>query len=96
MSDAAGSHCSGARNRRLYATVLSQALLAALAGATLGSGLAMGAAQVIMALRPQFLVTLTPLAVAQAAAATLIMAALAAFFPARLLARLAPAEAFRR
>lgn len=85
----------GARNRRLYGVVLSQAVLAALAGAVLGIGLASGAGQAIMALRPQFLVTLTPLAVAQAAGATLVMAALAAFFPARLLAHLAPAEAFR-
>lgn len=86
----------GAHDRRLYAVVLSQAMLAALAGATVGISLAYGAAQVIMALRPQFLVTLTPLAVAQAVGATLVMATLAAFFPARLLARLAPAEAFRR
>lgn len=86
----------GAHNRRLYGIVLSQALLAALAGTVLGVGLAAGAAQTIMALRPQFLVTLTFVAVAQAVGATLVMAALAAFFPARLLARLAPAEAFRR
>lgn len=86
----------GARNRRLYGVVMSQALLAALAGAVLGVGLASGAAEAIMALRPQFLVTLTPLAVAQAAGATLVMAALAAFFPARLLAHLPPADAFRR
>lgn len=86
----------GARNRRLYAVILSQALLAALAGAMLGVGLTVGSAQAIMALRPQFLVTLTPVAVAQAVGATLVMAAFAAFFPARLLAHLAPAEAFRK
>ena len=86
----------GARNRRLYAVVMAQALLSALAGAALGMGLAFGAAQVIMAVRPQFLVTITPLAAAQVVGATLVMAALASFFPAQLLARLAPAEAFRR
>lgn len=86
----------GARNRLLYAVVTLQALLAALGGAALGIGLAYGVAQVIMTLRPQFLVTLTPLALAQALGATLLMAALASFFPVRLLARLAPAEAFRR
>lgn len=85
----------GARNRRLYGVVLSQALLAALAGAVLGIGVAYGAAQAIMALRPQFLVTLTPPAMLQVAGATLVMAVLAALFPARLLAHLAPAEAFR-
>jgi putative ABC transport system permease protein len=86
----------GAHNRRLYGVVVVQALLAALAGAALGVALAYGTAQAIMALRPQFLVTFTPLAVAQVAGATLVMAVLAAFFPARLLARLAPAESFRR
>lgn len=85
----------GARNRLLYVVVTTQALLAALAGAAIGVGLAYGGAQLIMALRPQFLVTLSPLAVVQAVGATLVMAALAAFFPARLLARLAPADAFR-
>jgi len=86
----------GAPNRRLYVVVLTQALITALAGATMGIALAFAVAQVIMALRPQFLVALTPLIVAQSASATLFMALLAAFFPARLLARLAPAEAFRR
>lgn len=86
----------GARNRLLYAVVTTQALLAALAGGVIGVGLAYGAAQMIMGLRPQFLVVLVPLAVAQALGATLLMAALASFFPARLLARLAPADAFRR
>lgn len=86
----------GARNRRLYAVVVSQALLAALAGAVLGVGLAYGVAFAVMTLRPQFLVALTPLAVLQTVGAALVMAALAAFFPARLLARLAPAESFRR
>ena len=86
----------GAPNRRLYAVVLTQALITALAGATIGIALAFAVAQVIMALRPQFLVSLTPLIVAQSASATLLMALLAAFFPARLSARLAPAEAFRR
>jgi putative ABC transport system permease protein len=86
----------GARNWRLYGVVMAQALLSSLAGAALGVGLAVSAAQVIMAVRPQFLVSLTPVAVAQAVGATLLMAALASFFPAQLLARLAPAEAFRR
>jgi putative ABC transport system permease protein len=86
----------GAHNRRLYAVVLTQALLAALAGEVLGIVLAVGTAQAVMALRPQFLVALTPLALMQVAGATLVMAVLAAFFPARLLARLAPADAFRK
>jgi putative ABC transport system permease protein len=86
----------GARNGLLYQVVTSQALLAALTGSILGIGLAFGAAQLITAARPQFLVTLSPVAIAQVLGATLLMAILAALFPARLLARLAPAEAFRK
>jgi ABC-type antimicrobial peptide transport system permease subunit len=86
----------GARNGLLYRIVTLQALLAALAGSILGVGLAFGVAQLIMATRPQFLVTLSAVAIAQAIGATLLMAILAALFPARLLGRLAPAEAFRK
>jgi putative ABC transport system permease protein len=86
----------GARNGLLYRVVTSQALLAASTGAFLGVGLAFGVAQLIMATRPQFLVTLAPSAIAQVLGATFLMATLAALFPARLLARLAPAEAFRK
>jgi putative ABC transport system permease protein len=49
-----------------------------------------------MALRPQFLVTLAAADVMRAVIAGLGMALLAALFPARLLAGLAPAEVFRR
>jgi putative ABC transport system permease protein len=86
----------GARNRLLYQVVTAQALLAALVGAMLGVGLAFAVAQIIMAQRPQFLLTLRPLVIAQVLGATLVMAALASFFPARWLAHLAPADAFRR
>lgn len=86
----------GARNGLLYRVVTAQALLAALTGAALGVGLAFGVAELIMVARPQFLVTLAAPAVAQVVGATLLMAALASLFPARLLAQLAPAEAFRK
>jgi putative ABC transport system permease protein len=86
----------GARNALLYRVVTMQALLAAFVGAVCGVGLALAVAQIIMALRPQFLVTIAPVAVLQSLGATLLMAGLAAFFPVRLLARLAPAEAFRQ
>ena len=86
----------GARNRVLYRVVATQALVAALAGSALGVGLTLGAGQLIMALRPQFLIAVEPTAVLFALAAGLGMALLAALFPARLLASLAPAEVFRR
>lgn len=86
----------GARNRRLYRVVTTQAMLVAMVGSMLGIGLALGGAQLIMALRPQFLVVIEPLASLQAMAAGFAIALLAALFPARLLARLAPADVFRR
>jgi putative ABC transport system permease protein len=86
----------GAGNGLLYRVVGGQALIAALAGVVAGVLLAYGAAALIMALRPQFLLTLAAADVTRAVAAGLAMALLAALFPARLLAGLAPAEVFRR
>lgn len=86
----------GARNRLLYRTVAIQALIAASAGTVLGVGLSFGATQLIMSLRPQFLIILEPGATGLSLAAGLAMALLSALFPAWLVARLAPAEVFRR
>jgi putative ABC transport system permease protein len=86
----------GARNRVLYQVVATQALAAAIAGSILGVGLALGAAQLIMAIRPQFLITVEPSTALLALAIGVGMALVAALFPARMLARLAPAEVFRR
>jgi putative ABC transport system permease protein len=86
----------GAGNGLLYRVVLIQAISAAGAGSLLGVGLAFGAAQVIMVLRPQLLVVLNPAAVAGALVSGLAMALLASFVPARVVANLAPAEVFRR
>jgi putative ABC transport system permease protein len=86
----------GARPGRLYRVVAVQALIASIVGSALGIGLARGAAELIMAARPQFLVLYAPTAVAQALLAGLAMSMLAALLPARLIARLAPAEVFRR
>lgn len=86
----------GAANRVLYQVVAVQALIAALAGSILGVGFAAAAAELIEALRPQFLITLEPVSMLEAFAAGLVMALAAALLPARLLARLAPAEVFRR
>jgi putative ABC transport system permease protein len=86
----------GAPNRALYRVVVAQALLAAASGAAAGVALAFAVAELIMALRPQFLLAVEPVAIVQALAAGLGMALLAALFPARLMARLAPADVFRR
>lgn len=86
----------GACNLVLYRVVAVQALVAAIAGAALGVALAGLAAQLIMALRPQFLVVIEPGSAVTALAFGLGMAVLAALVPARLLAHLAPADVFRR
>ncbi len=86
----------GAHNTMLYRVVTTQAGLVAIAGSMLGVGLALGVAQLIMTLRPQFLIVIEPVATLEALAAGLAIAGLSALFPARLLARLAPADVFRR
>lgn len=86
----------GARNRYLYRVVAIQALFAALAGALAGLPLALGVAWLIMQLRPQFLIAIEPASALIALAAALVMALAAALIPGRMIARLAPAEVFRR
>jgi len=76
--------------------VAVQALIAASAGSALGVVLTFGVAQLIMTLRPQFLIIIEPSAVVQSLVAGLAMALLSALFPARMVARLAPAEVFRK
>ncbi len=83
----------GARNRILYRVVTIQAGLVAIVGSMIGIGLALAAAQLIMTLRPQFLIVIEPRASLEALATGLVMAGLSALFPARLLA---PADVFRR
>ena len=86
----------GARNRLLYQVVLAQAVLAALLGTAVGVGLARAASALIMVVRPQFLVVLQSDMAGRAAVIGLAMALVAALLPARVVARLAPAEVFRR
>src|SRR5512143_1277872 len=86
----------GAQNRLLYRTITTQALIAAGAGSIIGVALAYGAAQLIMTTQPQFLIVFESSAVLQALLAGLAMALFAAWFPARVIARLAPAEVFRK
>jgi putative ABC transport system permease protein len=86
----------GTRNGMLYRVVTIQALIAAGVGSALGVATAYGAAQLIMNLRPQFLIVYETSAVAQSLGAGLVMALVAALFPARVVAGLAPAEVFRK
>ena len=65
-------------------------------GSILGVAATYGTAQFIMSIYPQFLILLEPRAVIQSFVIGLGMALLAALFPARVIARLAPAEVFRK
>ncbi len=85
----------GASNRTLYRVVTTQALIATVAGAVVGVGLAYGGGAALMTWRPQFLVAIEPAAVGVVLASSLLMALLAALIPARAMARLEPAEVFR-
>lgn len=86
----------GAKNGMLYRIVAGQALVAAGLGSIIGIAATYGAAQFIMSIYPQFLVLLEPRAVLQSLIIGVAMAMLAALFPARVIARLAPAEVFRK
>ena len=86
----------GAANRTLYLVIAMQALIATVAGGILGVLLASGTGQLIMALRPQFLIVVEPPTVLRTLTAGLAIALLVALAPARVIARLAPADAFRR
>lgn len=85
----------GSRNGRLYAVVSAQSVVAALSGALAGFGLAWAARAAIMAAYPQYLVAIEPGAVLLSVGAGLLMALAGALLPARLVARIAPAEALR-
>ena len=86
----------GAKNRFLYQIVLTQAIFASISGSFLGILMANGAAQWIMSARPQFLIIFDPADSAQALLTGLGMALIAAIFPTRVIANLAPAEVFRK
>jgi putative ABC transport system permease protein len=86
----------GGANRVLYRVTTIQALVVAMVGALLGVGLTIVAGTLIMALRPELVVTLEAPAVGAAVAAGLAMALVAALVPARMVAHLAPADVFRR
>jgi putative ABC transport system permease protein len=86
----------GARGSVLYRVALTQALVVTAAGALIGIAIALGAAELIMEARPQFLIAYAPDTVAAALAAGAAMALLATLLPARVIAATAPAEVFRR
>lgn len=86
----------GSGNGLLYRLVGVQATVAAGLGSVGGVALAAGTAKLIMALRPEFLIVLQPSSITIAFVSGVGMALLAGLIPARSVARLEPAAAFRR
>ena len=74
----------------------TQAGALALAGAVVGTGLAFAGVSAAAALAPKYLIVVSTESVAMMVASALAMALVASFLPARYLARLDPASAFRR
>lgn len=86
----------GAGSHVLSQVVIVQAIIAGGAGVLVGAVLSAGAATALMTWRPQFQIDVDTGALAAVAAAGLVMSFLAAVLPARTIARLQPAEVFRR
>jgi putative ABC transport system permease protein len=85
----------GASGRRLAALALVQTLVTAALGLIAGGLLLVAGRALLGWARPQFEVVITPGLLAQAVGAALVMALLAAIIPARRLAGLDPATAYR-
>ncbi|HET7450840.1 MAG TPA: ABC transporter permease [Gaiellaceae bacterium] len=86
----------GLGRRSLLRLVAVQAGVLALAGSALGVLLAVAAKRGVAEWAPKYLIALTPADIAAMALAALAFALFAGSIPARYLARLDPAEAFRR
>jgi putative ABC transport system permease protein len=85
----------GATRRRLVELALFQTLILAALGLVAGWLLFLVGRELIVSSRPQFSVVLTSGALVRASAAAFVMALLAAIIPARRLAKLEPAVAYR-
>lgn len=85
----------GASRSRLVGIALTQTAVLSVAGLAVGWVLFLAGRAVILDVRPQFAVTVTAASFLRAGLAALLMAALAAVVPARRLARLDPATAYR-
>jgi len=86
----------GLRRIALFQLVGVQAAALALGGTAVGIVLAAAAARGVSSLAPKYLIAISVGSVVAIATSALAMALVASFVPARLLARLDPASAFRR
>jgi putative ABC transport system permease protein len=85
----------GARGGRLVGMAVGQTMALATLGLVAGGLLFLAGRAVIVSVRPQFEIAFTSAAFVRAAVAALVMALFAAIVPARRLARLEPATAYR-
>lgn len=85
----------GARSRHLIHIAVEQALIVSAVGLVAGGALFVLGREVITSARPQFVILATPGNVARAVLAAVLMALIAAVLPARRLAKLEPATAYR-
>jgi putative ABC transport system permease protein len=85
----------GARARHLNVLALEQSLLLAAGGLVAGGILFVAGQALIGELRPQFVIVTTTASLLRAVVAAVAMGAIASLVPARRLARLQPAVAYR-
>lgn len=85
----------GASNRTLYRIVLQQAAFAAVLGYAVGTAVSLGLAAAIQERVPSFMATITAASLGWMFLGALLMSAVAAAIPARRIAGIDPAEAFR-
>lgn len=85
----------GAQGRYLLVLALRQTMMIAAAGLAAGGALFVAGRAFITWARPQFVVLATTYGIGRAVAAALLMGAVAAIIPARRLAKLEPATAYR-
>ncbi len=85
----------GGHGRYLLGLAVRQTMMIAAAGLLAGAVMFLAGRSVITWVRPQFTVVTTGTSLARALGAAIIMGAFAAVFPARRLARLEPASAYR-
>lgn len=85
----------GARGRHLVLLAVQQTTILSIAGLAAGGVLFLAARAIINSARPQFVILATPGSIGRAVAAAILMGLVAAVLPARRLAKLEPATAYR-
>lgn len=86
----------GMKNLKLYKVVFEQAFISSLAGFVAGVALSFFAVYIIGILRPQFLILIEPLFIAEVFPLAVLISILASYLPIRVIAKLDPAIAFSR